>query len=65
MCENNLCQPTCVNPLTLLTCDAICTPGCICLPGYIRNTKNACVQPENCGKYYNSIRFRRLILTFL
>ncbi|XP_077290901.1 zonadhesin-like [Arctopsyche grandis] len=47
-CGANGCQNTCQNPKLSMVCKAICTPGCVCAEGYIRNSKGACVLIKNC-----------------
>ncbi|XP_077291695.1 zonadhesin-like [Arctopsyche grandis] len=47
-CGNNGCQNTCANPDIAAVCRAICTPGCICKEGYLRNTKKVCVPAVEC-----------------
>lgn len=47
-CGNNGCQNTCANPDIAATCNNGCIPGCICQPGYFRNTKGKCVPPVEC-----------------
>ncbi|XP_054004491.1 chymotrypsin inhibitor-like [Hylaeus anthracinus] len=40
------CQQTCANPKPGI-CQAMCRPGCKCVPGYLRNKDGLCV-PEKC-----------------
>ncbi|XP_077288741.1 zonadhesin-like [Arctopsyche grandis] len=47
-CGANGCQNTCQEPKRLLVCLGLCTPGCICAPGYLRNSKGACVLIKDC-----------------
>ncbi|XP_077288713.1 zonadhesin-like [Arctopsyche grandis] len=50
-CGANGCQNTCQNPKLSMVCKGICTPGCVCAEGYLRNSKGACVLIKNCVKY--------------
>lgn len=43
------CQPTCLNPNNTENCSVPCIPGCICIPGYLRNDTGICVPQEQCG----------------
>lgn len=47
-CGNHGCQNTCANPNIAKVCRAACTPGCICIGNYLRNTKGVCVPYKNC-----------------
>lgn len=53
-CGANGCQNTCQNPKLSMVCKGICTPGCVCAEGYLRNSKGACVLIKNCGKNFFS-----------
>ncbi|XP_077292844.1 zonadhesin-like [Arctopsyche grandis] len=48
ICGNNACQNTCAYPNIAPLCKPICTPGCICKNGYLRNTRGVCVPPVQC-----------------
>ncbi|KAG5679449.1 hypothetical protein PVAND_009014 [Polypedilum vanderplanki] len=47
-CGANGCQNTCDNPLLSTYCKAMCIPGCICENGYIRDSNNNCILPQDC-----------------
>ncbi|XP_077288466.1 uncharacterized protein LOC143912888 [Arctopsyche grandis] len=47
-CGNNNCQNTCSRPTASVGCVGSCIPGCVCIPGFLRNSKNNCVLPTSC-----------------
>lgn len=48
-CSNYKCQRTCEKPFRNINCNEPCIPGCICAPGFLRNSLRKCVFPEFCG----------------
>ncbi|XP_077285189.1 zonadhesin-like [Arctopsyche grandis] len=42
------CENTCARPDRAATCRVICSPGCVCIRGYFRNSKNICVPAKQC-----------------
>lgn len=48
-CGNNDCQITCLD-MDPTGCNNVCTRGCICDVGFIRNFRGICVLPGDCGK---------------
>nr|WIM01337.1 zonadhesin-like protein 4 [Limnephilus flavicornis] len=47
-CGATGCVNTCANPTLAQISKCACKPGCICIDGYLRNSKKACVAPEKC-----------------
>lgn len=71
-CGDNSCEPTCLKT-ELIGCIPKCTtPGCVCAPGFIRNSSNECVLPSQCGQFifmsnifnYQLINSRYFILEY-
>nr|UPQ64758.1 zonadhesin-like protein 2 [Plectrocnemia conspersa] len=54
-CGNNGCQNTCENPTLSWVCKGICTPGCICAEGYLKDKNGKCVLPCHCGCGENEV----------
>ncbi|CAK9824629.1 Chymotrypsin inhibitor [Anthophora retusa] len=44
------CGPACVGHCgkPINNCIQVCTPGCHCVHGYVKNAKDQCVLPEDC-----------------
>jgi len=47
-CGATGCVDTCANPTRSQISKCMCIPGCICIDGYLRNSKNECVAPQQC-----------------
>lgn len=53
---NDQCQPTCTTIFKptkkhVTGCIPVCTiPGCVCVPGYVKNAAGDCVRPDDCRK---------------
>jgi len=47
-CGATGCVNTCANPTFSQVSLCACIPGCICIDGYLRNSKNYCVAPQQC-----------------
>jgi hypothetical protein len=48
LCDNNSCQKSCATLGKYVACRPICTPGCVCATGYIRNDNGDCIRPQDC-----------------
>ncbi|KAI5637847.1 trypsin inhibitor like cysteine rich domain-containing protein [Phthorimaea operculella] len=44
---NAACEPSCADPLPI--CSQVCTAGCVCAPGLLRNETGDCVTADKCG----------------
>lgn len=46
---NAACEPSCADPEPI--CTKVCSGGCICAPGLLRNDTGECVSVDKCGNY--------------
>lgn len=54
-CGANECQNTCSDFMKMMNCTAACTPGCVCVLGYVRDENGVCIPAETCGGIFIKI----------
>lgn len=63
-CGANGCQNSCADPTFETRCRGICTEGCICVDGYVRNDDGVCTKLEECPSGSQKGSFSKLLNFF-
>lgn len=49
-CFISECQNSCINPNLFDECSESCTPGCVCIEGYVRDLDGRCIRLDQCPR---------------